>query len=413
MFQLIRKKAVHCIIILFVIFCDNSATKAQNLGFDFSGDHKSVTVPFELYNNLIVVPILLNGKYPLKFILDTGVRSTIIIDKSFTDSLNIQYDRKIELFGLGKEQSVNALVAGDISMTMPGVTCSGLSVLVLEEDFLHLEPHLGVKVHGLIGYDIFSRFVLKINYIDKQLELFKPLDYEVNKKYEAIDLDIYEAKPYMKVQIQLNPVDSIMARLMIDTGASHALVLNRESSEKIDIPVVSIETKLGRGLTGEINGHLGRIDGIYLGKKRLSHVITSFPAGAEYDKNDNKNGSIGGELLKKYSVIFDYYRNKIYLKPNATFKHPFEYNMSGLEFSAEGEQLDQFVISHIRKNSAASGVGFELGDLVVSLNNIPAKKLTLSKIYTSLNLKDGKKINLTVYRNGKYYSKTFHLKREI
>lgn len=413
MFQLTRRKIRQYFIILFALLSIVFKINGQTPGLYFERDQRKVTIPFELLNNLIIFPVTLNEKYSLKFILDTGVRSTILIDKEFADTIGITYQRKIELFGVGNTASVNALVTGDISLSMPGIKSSEISVLVLEEDFLKLEHYLGTKVHGIIGYDLFSRFVVKIDYIRKEILLYKPSDFKIKRKYDVIDLDIYETKPYVNLPLHLNSENTILARLMIDTGASHALVLNPKSNNKITIPKENIETKLGRGLTGEINGHLGRIEGFSLGKKRLSDVITSFPMEKEYANHDNKNGSIGGETLRKYSVIFDFSRSKMYLKPNATFKYPFEYNMSGLEFSVQGENLDQFVINYIRENSAASGIGFEAGDVIVSLNNIPANKLTLTKIYTSLNLKDGKKINLTVLRNGKYISRSFHLKREI
>ena len=204
-------------------------------------------------------------------------------------------------------------------------------------------------------------------------------------------------------------------KLLVDTGASHALVLNSNSSTRIQIPKEHIETSLGRGLAGEINGKLGRIDGAYFGKKMLSGVIASFPYDSTflYENSYERNGSIGGEMLKKFTVIFDFFRSKMYVKRNASFKHPFEYNMSGLELSAEGETLNQFVINHIRKHSAADGAGFKPGDVIVSLNNTPSKRLTLTKIYTNLNHKEGKKIHLTVLRNGRYVSHSFTLKREI
>jgi C-terminal processing protease CtpA/Prc len=87
--------------------------------------------------------------------------------------------------------------------------------------------------------------------------------------------------------------------------------------------------------------------------------------------------------------------------------------MSGMELVATGTHLDRFVISRIRENSAASEAGFMAGDLVVSLDNISSEKLSLSKIYSNLNLREGKKINLTVLRKGSYISRTFYLKREI
>ena len=413
MLLLVKQKVITYFIFLLLLLFGGSSANGQNLGFYFEGDQKRVTIPFELHNNLIILPITFNDKYPLKFILDTGARSTILLDKEFTDSLGIKYQRKIELFGIGDTMSVKALVAQDVSLSMPGIMSSEISVLVLEEDFLELDQHLGTKVHGIIGYELFSRFVIKIDYHDQKIVFYQLSDFKAKKKYDAIDLDIYEAKPYVNIPLQLNASDSVVARLMVDTGASHALILNSDSNEKITIPKVNIETKLGRGLTGEINGRIGRIDGLYFGKRRLVDVIASFPDHGEITNSYQKNGSIGGELLKKYTVIFDFFSGKMYLKPNATFKYPFEYNMSGLEFLVKGENLNQFVIDHIRENSAASGAGFESGDLIVSLNNIPARKLTLTKVYTNLNLKNGKKINLTVLRDGKYISRSFLLQREI
>lgn len=413
MLLLMRQRVLSYCILLFPLLFIDSRINGQNLGFYFERDQKRVTVPFELHNNLIILPITFNEKYPLKFILDTGVRSTILLDKEFMDALGIKYQRKIELFGIGDTTSVTALVAGDISLSMPGIKSSEISILVLERDFLNLEKHLGTKIHGIIGYELFSRFVIKIDYLNQKIVLYQHEKFKANKKYDVIDLDIYETKPYVNLPLQLNSTDSVAVRLMVDTGASHALILNSNSHEKITIPKVNIETKLGRGLTGEINGRLGRIEGLQFGKKRLVDVIVSFPDQGKVESIYQKNGSIGGELLKKYTVIFDFFKGKMYLKSNATFKYPFEYNMSGLEFLVEGENLNQFVIHHIREKSAASGVGFETGDLIVSLNNIPARKLTLTKIYTNLNLKNGKKINLTVSRDGKYISKSFSLRREI
>ncbi len=388
---------------------------AQNLGFYFQENRKKVTIPIEIHNNLIVIPVTINETNPLNFILDTGVRSIILVNRELTDTLGIEYLRKIQLYGVGKSTPVDAYVTGEISLSMPGIRSSGLSALVLERDFLQLEHHLGIRIHGLIGYDIFSRFVVKIDYSRKKIELYEPMGYSVDRAFESMELEIIDSKPVTRINLQLDEVNSIEATLLIDTGASHALVLDRSSSSEIGLPEKFIESKLGRGLTGEIDGYLGRIHGIQLGSKWLNGVITSFPDVSYFnsDTDRGRNGSIGGEMLKKFTVIFNFLHAQVYLKPNVTFKHPFEYNMSGLEFTAEGENLDRYVINEVRQNSSAHQVGFAAGDILVSVNNIPSKKLDLTKIYTFLNEKEGNKINLTVYRDGTYISRSFRLKREI
>lgn len=386
---------------------------SQNVGLYFEEGKAKTSFPIEVSNNLIVIPVLY-GDQELKFILDTGVRSTILIDKDFATSNGIGVQRKIELYGAGSSKPVNAFVTDEIPLTIPGVKSGGLSTLVLEEDFLNLEQHLGTKIHGLIGYDIFSRFIVKVNYYHEKVIIFQPDEFKPKRNYFELDLDIKESKPMVKLELELNNQKSFNSKLLVDTGASHAIVLNQQSSAEIDIPDKHIAASLGWGLAGEIKGYLGRIDCIDFGEKKLGGVITSFPIADENDESQyDRHGSVGGELLKKFHVIFDFPNSNLYLKANRSFKYPFEYNMSGLEFLAQGKDLDRFVISRIRKNAAADNVGFEPGDIVVSLNNIRSEKLDLTKIYTQLNDKEGKKINLTVYRDGQYISRSFLLRREI
>ena len=41
------------------------------------------------------------------------------------------------------------------------------------------------------------------------------------------------------------------------------------------------------------------------------------------------SGVIGGELLRRFKVIFDYAHKRMILEPNASLAEPFEYDMSG------------------------------------------------------------------------------------
>ena len=66
----------------------NNFPKAMPLGFVIPDGYDKVTIPFEVYNNLIVIDVLLNRSLPLKFVLDTGVRSTVLTEKTLTDLLN-------------------------------------------------------------------------------------------------------------------------------------------------------------------------------------------------------------------------------------------------------------------------------------------------------------------------------------
>ena len=411
----IAGKFKYLISALMILWLTGGVVYGQRIGFDFPEGKDHATFPFELHNNLIVIPVALNGNIPLRFILDTGVRPTILVSKKFTDSLGIEYQRKIVLKGLGNDKEIGALVTNQISLCVPGTRCNGLPVLVLEENVLDLNRHLGTVVHGIIGYDLFSRFTVKIDYIHKKIDLYNPGKFKRKRKFSEMDINIMNAKPYVKANIEMTDSDTLNARLLIDTGSSHALVLNTGSSDKITIPEKHIKSSLGRSLGGEINGYIGRIKKLELADKPLRDVIVSFPEN-NYRRDEHgfvRHGAIGGALLKKYTVVFDYLNRKLYLKRNGTFRHPFEYNMSGLEFLALGRNWNKFMINEVRERSPGHKAGFRPGDVVVSLNNIPSKKLSLTRIYTLVNSREGRKVTLSVLRDGKYYTASFRLQREI
>jgi predicted aspartyl protease len=402
------------VFVFFILGLLPGPIRAQHVGFYFENSGKRASIPFELHNNLIIISAMLNDEHPVKFILDTGVRPTILLNKNFTDSIGMAYQREVELFGVGNNASVRALVAEGVSLSIRNVGNNRLSVLVLEENLLELEQHLGAKIHGILGYDFFGRFVVKINYQKMSIDLFEPNDFEPPTQYNVIDLELDGSKPFASVMICQDSASKIKANLLIDTGASHALILNPLSDESIKLPDKFIISNLGRSLTGPLSGKVGRIDQMSFGGFSLEDVIVSYLEEKEVGKEELlKNGSIGGELLCRFTVIFDYYHKKLYIRPNRSFRQPFEYNMSGLEFIAAGENLNKFIINNIRAGSAAEQVGFRTGDMLVSLNEIPVKKLSLSRIYAQLSSRQGKLVTLTVLRDGFFVSRSFHLKKEI
>ena len=383
----------------------------QNIGFYLKNDRKKSTSKIELHSNLVVLNMKLNEKHNLRFILDTGVRSTILIDKHFTDSIGLNYLRQMDLFGAGDSRPVTALVVDGLSFSMNALESTEISALVLEEDFLHLEKFLGIKVDGIIGYDLFSRFAVHIDYQKQKLTLYPSGAAEIGKGYDTLQIDVIDSKPYLLADLGGN--QEMRANLLIDTGASHALGLNPNSFSQDVIPDKVIYTNLGRGISGEVFGALGRISALEVGDYVIEDIVTSFieePVNAE---QFIVNGSIGGQLLKKFAVVIDYHQGMMFIRPNSTFKDPFEYNMSGLELVAEGNKLDRIVIASLRKNSVAERSGFQVGDRLHSINNIFVENISLDKIHAILNSKQGERINLIVVRDNQFYSSSFVLESEI
>src|SRR5215212_7798064 len=115
-------------IVAFILFSTlNGFT--QPLGFTIADGKSKVEIPIEIHNNLVVVPLVLNGALPLKFIVDTGVRTSILTQKSFTDILNLPYSRKYTISGPGGEKLVDAYITNNVTLELPGVIGRGHAML--------------------------------------------------------------------------------------------------------------------------------------------------------------------------------------------------------------------------------------------------------------------------------------------
>ncbi|MBX2965029.1 MAG: aspartyl protease family protein [Cyclobacteriaceae bacterium] len=391
----------------------------QNLGFHIADGKRKVQVPIEIHNNLIVVRVILNDAIPLKFIVDTGVRTAILTQKAFSDILRLPYSRKYTISGPGGEKLIDAYVANNVSLTLPGVIGKGHAMLVLEEDYLELRNHLGTDVHGILGYELFSRFIIEIDYHKKIMTLMMPDKFRQRKKYEVIPIRIQDTKPYLLAPINISSDHALNAKLLIDTGASHGLMLEPESDSRIHLPEKFVPNIIGRGLGGEIKGKTGRIESLELGNYIIEKPLVNFPDSNAYFSDSlkhliiDRNGTLGGEILSRFTVVFNFPLEKIYLKKNSDFKKAYYFNLSGLTIRAKGSSLNVFEISDVRRNSTAHEAGLQKGDLIASVNGYSIKDLHLNHINGLLNSKPGRKVRLEVLRSGQLKAFDFRLEDQL
>lgn len=401
-----------------LLFFSSLQTFSQVLGFSLADGKRRVQIPVEIYNNLIVVPVVLNGTLPLKFILDTGVRTAILTQKTFTDILNLSYSRKYTISGPGGEQIIDAYITNNVSLELPGVMGRGHALLVLGEDYLELRNYLGTDVHGILGYELFSRFIIEIDYDKRMLTLSVPKRFKKKKRFQSIPIKIEDTKPYVTTSVVLADGTQLTAKLLVDSGASHGLMLEPTSDPRIQVPDSTISSIIGRGLGGEITGKIGRIQSLKLGTYDIKKVIANFPDPNSYFDSlklgaTERNGAIGGEVLSRFTVIFNFPKEEMYLKKNAAFKKKFHYNLSGLTIKAKGSRLNVFEITEVTRKSVSAVAGAEAGDLILNINGVPTTRLDLNTINGFFNHRPGKKINMVVDRKGQQLKLNFELADQI
>lgn len=434
---------------MFIIYLSFSVSLMGQSGFHFLGSKKKDCIAFELVNNLPIVKVEVNGTM-LSFILDTGVKSSILFSLEDSDSVRFRNTSAVRLNGLGAGGSVEALRSLGNTVKVGKTIDENHSIYIIFDSSLNFSPRMGVPIHGILGNDFFQNFVVKINYSKEKITVYDSKRYFLKKcrKCEDLALEFDGDKPYIKLltssENSLNEVT-----LLVDSGSSDVMWLFDEGDFIKDNPKNYIHDFLGLGLGGDIFGKRAQIPELLVGNMHLKKVITSFPeekAIAQARYYDERDGSVGGGFLGHFTVIFDYKRKLIRFKKNSNFDKPFNYDMSGLTIEHKGMELTKsekpgkvnveqdppfesskrkinsmatefqfsliprYVVVGVREGSAAKIAGVEVGDQIMSINGKPNYRYKLYQLIDLFSSQEGKKISMEIERNGVNSKVKFELK---
>ena len=372
---------MRCLLLVLILFTIQPPVSGQ---FRLGEIRKSESFGFKMVKNLVIIPVIINNKGPFNFVLDTGVGIFLITDPHLKDSLGLSEFRNITISGFGERADLKAYVSFPLSLKIGNHIKGYLPAAFLEEDAFNLSAYTGIPVHGLLGYEFFSSFVVKLNYSSRNIKVYKPETIYIPKRGSRFDISIEEGKPYIEAKVMIDSGSMQQVKLIIDSGAGHPISLETLAGQPFHVPDKKIEANLGVGLMGEISGFLARISLLRIGKFDLKNVLAAFP---DYNNvaakinSISRNGNLGSSVLKRFNVVFDYSREHIYLKPNYFYKEPFEHDMSGLELSARGENLDRIFIARVETGSAAEDAGLMESDEILAVNFKPVKEMGMDEVY--------------------------------
>ncbi len=390
------------LLLLFPCFLAVACCWAQVPGFFMEEDVRKVRLPFYSSNSLIILPVSINGSEAINFLVDTGVRSNILFSKTLGDALGLEYTRRLSIAGADGSTVIMAQVSPVNTLDMGPITGKLQSLLVLEEDFFELESVIGVPVYGIIGYEFFKFNPVKINYDGGYLEFYREGALKWKPPlYRKFDLMIDDNKAYINAKIDQKNGPKLDAKLLIDTGANHGLLLNQETTDEIKMPMVFIESQLGQSLGGVLYGFIGRVNSLNLNGMIMKEVLTSYP-----DKNTfsdlivatGRHGSLGSEVLGRTRLILDYPRKRAMIRKGDNFYAPFEFDMSGLILKKVPIDENRFYVSEVREGSPAYRTGILPFDEILSINRVPTFLWELSEIFKLLRSEEGREIELEMRR---------------
>ncbi len=393
-----------------------SVSHAQYQDLEITGGKTKIDLPFRYTNGFIVVPVVFENWFPLNFIFDTGAEHTILSQREITDLLQLEYRRRFTLIGSDLSREFYAYLVSGINLQAGEVLAKNRSILVLEEDYLRFEDYTGVEIHGILGADFFRRFVVEIDYRRQVITLYDPRTFEKPERgFTSVTATFRKSKPYVFPEVALRQGDTSTLKLLLDTGAALPLLINTDSDPGLVLPERVIPSNLGAGLGGFLRGYQGKVSSLEIPPYQFSSVVTSYQEimlGAAIDSSslDQRNGILGNEILRRFTVILDYVREEVYLEPNRNYDDEFKADRSGMLVIAAGPGLRDFLIYSVLEGSPAYEAGLKPGDEIRRINWVPASFLTLSSIINRLQKPSGKRLRIVVRRDDKRIKTSFVLR---
>ncbi len=406
-------------------------------GFALPEGERSQRLKFQLINNLIVIPIEVNGA-KLSFLLDSGVSKPILFNLSDQDSIALNNVSEITIRGLGEGEPIKALSSSGNQFRLKKIVNSQQQLYVVLDRKMNFSPALGIPIHGIIGYDLFRDFVVEVNYKSQVIEFHDPRFYNNpgRKRSQTFPLAIVENKPFIDGTVTVEGESQVPIRLLVDTGSSDAVWLFPDPEKGLEVPEKHYEDYLGKGLSGDIFGKRTKVSDIRIGEFAFREAKAAFPDMASYSALKvlgNRNGSVGGEILRRFNIVFNYPGNSITLRKNGNYRDPFHYNMSGIELQHNGVRyiaeriadsrgvvrsdertfgdvqilmenrtrlslVPEIIVSAIRAGSPAAEAGLQEGDVILAVNGKRIHRYKLQEVLKMLNEKEGKRVRVLIER---------------
>ena len=361
-------------------------------GAAIDGGAVETIVSIRLLNNHVYVDAMVNGKGPFAFIVDTGGHT--ILTPATVAALGLESQGAAPSAGAGEETSTNGYVKVR-EIAVGGMRMRDQIAFTLDFGSSATE---GFEVGGMIGFEFFRRFVVRIDYGGRAMTIIDPARFDPRNAGIPLRFRFYDHVPQVDGRF-----GGLPGRFDIDTGSRTEVDLTTPFVERARLRdaypggVLAVD---GWGVGGPVKSHVVRGKSLTLGTVTVAGPVASLATAKAGSFSDaNYEGNVGSGFLKRFVVTFDYAHQVIYLKPLGT--PPIDagtFDKSGMWINlGDGG----FRIADVAAGSPANDAGLMVGDIIVAIDGKTAVSIALSEAREMLRMRpDGTVVRLDIMRAG-------------
>jgi hypothetical protein len=278
-------------------------------------------VPFKLSRNRVVVPTRVNGSRPLNLNLDTGLRfdGVYLFKKELAKEIDMTGAVEVRVPGAGSGEASTALMIESGALTFGDVTVDSQRVIISQS-----AQTQGFPTDGIIGWNLFGHYTVEIDYDREIITLHDTTALLLDSTWTSLPIVLKKDLPFLDCRVEVVEGEIVPVTVYIDLASGDALELLVKPDQKFSMPDSLKSAYLGTGLSGDINGSVGRSEHLSMGPFTLSDIRTSFAPAEARSKQQGADGILGNDCIRRFNVIFDYAHKRLHMRPSKYFAVSFE-----------------------------------------------------------------------------------------
>lgn len=356
-------------------------------------------LPFETCGGRIYIEAEISGKRT-PMVLDSGAGVTLL-EAGLAKEVKVESSGQMPVGGAGTKPVMGDLLKNaSIKIGNGAVTATPFLSLPLTD----LWPFEGREIPAIIGSDVFQRYTVQIDYANRRVRFYTPGTYTPPATAKSSALRIVGRLPVIDVPVSLPGLSGKSAVAMLDTGASGAYLLTKRfgTANKLDTLLPPAPSApLSGGVGGQSMSRYLRLSALTFGGIEFPSVpgtLTTSDGGVtggatSYDM------IVGAEILRRFTVTFDYTGSKVWFDPNKDLSAPFPIDHTGLLLKTFDGDYRRFKVYGVVPKSPAAEIGVAADDEVLSVDGKDAKSFTMDDLRATFR-RPGSPIRLKLLSKG-------------
>lgn len=334
-------------------------------------DKSPITIPITIADNLVYARGRINDSPSLSVVLDTG-SSISIVPPAVAQQIGLRTSGSTQAAGIGHGSNQSLQFVENASLQLGGdhsvLKFDGQRIAILPIGYV--ADQVGLPTQAFFGSNMFKNFCVTVDYEHRLATFARSCSPRGGS--ESIPIKILSDTPFVRAELGAPDGSHVTGLFLLDSGTTGALILSKKfllAHPQITAGRTLISTPPVTAVGGKIEQKLVRIASLDVGKFHFDQIIAAVTeSSAGVLANSETAGFIGAEVLRRFTITWDYAQERMILLPNSALHDGFEADCSGLRLTVSPPDYTTIRVEAVLPGSPEAKAGLHVGDVVTALD---------------------------------------------